>query len=680
MSFKDLDIRHSYVSQGENNMVQSFIVPVMKQTVMYRRSVGFFSSSVFSKVIDGVVAIYRNHGKIQMIASPKLSQEDIDAIQIGYKTREKILKDRFSNDFQLELDKLDSESLKLLAELIAKGVFDIKIAVTNSFGMYHDKMGIFEDANGDKIVFYGSPNSSRFGYQENYERIRTARSWIPFEDEVVCDEVAEFTSLWNHTNEFVDVLDYKECARKDVFNVINNQCKRKKSDDVIVLRDYQKDAIQAWVSNNYQGFFIMATGTGKTWTAIFAAKRLVQKHPAMIVICAPYKHLIKQWCEDLEKAFPEAVMIMSSSENPEWDVQISDAIIKKRYRKNLQIIVVSTIATFSKERFSKVITKSNEEKMLIVDEAHRFTERDEELKDQYNYLLGLSATPYSGRSAIKGKKLMEFFGGKVFDLPIESALEKGFLVPYKYHPIYVYSTPDEEDKFNYYSKLIASCFRNGICINPDLLVKSLRNRLRVISMSNDKEAKLPEIIKSINQSDHFVVYCGDGKTYDNNGEEIRHIQAVKRILTKLGYKASQFTAQEKMKERMQLVNAFNKGDISSLAAIRCLDEGINIPSIQCALILSSNDDYREFVQRRGRILRTYKGKEVADIYDVVVLPTSDCQGWAKIEFRRFYEYAKLAQNWSEIESNYLNMLKSFGLTLEDVSVYDYENMEDTLYE
>ena len=234
---------------------------------------------------------------------------------------------------------------------------------------------------------------------------------------------------------------------------------------------------------------------------------------------------------------------------------------------------------------------------------------------------------------------MKYFGGQVFNLPIEEALDKGFLVPYNYHPIFVYATRDEEDKFQYHTQKILSCFdKAGRLINPDLLIKSLRNRLRVISMSAEKIRRMEEIICHVSDNDHFVVYCGDGRLFDNNtGEEIRHIQSVKRTLTKLGYKSSQFTAQENMKDRMELVDLFNNGQISALAAIRCLDEGINIPSIKSALILSSNDDYREFVQRRGRILRKYNDKEYADIYDVIVLPSFDLTAWAKIEFRRFSE-------------------------------------------
>ena len=683
MSLKDLDIKLSYISCGEENIAKSFLVPALKHTKRYRRSVGFFSSGVFGPIIDGIVALSRNGGKIELIASPQLSDEDIKAINLGYQKREEIIESAFSRDFMRELDTLDDAKLQLLVALIANGTLDIKIAVTESTGIYHDKLGILEDFDGNTVVFYGSANESLSGYQNNYEKIRVVKSWVAAEVESIEDECKEFQALWDGTNPFVKIYNYKESARANILEVINT---RKNSAGTaasapIKLRDYQEEAINAWVNNDYHGFYVMATGTGKTWTAIFSAKRLVEEHPAMIVICAPYKHLVKQWADDVEKAFPGAKLIMVSSENPTWETQISQEIIRKQYKPDNQIIIISTIASFKMDRFTNVINRSKEDKMLIVDEVHRFTDRPDKLKTTFKYMLGLSATPFSGTSAQKGLELMEWFGGQVFNLPIENALERGFLVPYNYYPIYVYATEEEEGKFKYHTQKILSCFKNNKCVNPDLLVKSLRNRLRVISMAEEKTNRIDEIINRISEKDHFVVYCGDGRLFDaDSGMELRHIQAIKRVLTAHGFKASQFTATENMTDRMELVDAFNKQEISALAAIRCLDEGINIPSIKSALILSSNDDYREFVQRRGRILRTYGNKEFANIYDVIVLPSHDMQGWAKIELRRFHEYARLALNWEELEVELNDHLGAYGLTIEDVDVYDYEEMEDVIDE
>lgn len=683
MGLKDLDIKKSYISCGDENIAKSFLVPALKHTKLYQRSVGFFSSSVFEPILDGVVALARNGGNIQLIASPRLNEEDIQAITLGYEKRDAIIQNAFTRDFIAEVEGFDEIRLQVLIDLIAKGTLDIRIAVTDTVGIYHDKLGILEDFNGNVVVFYGSANSSASGYQKNYEKIRTVKSWIEADAESIADEQEEFRSLWDGANPFVKVYPYRESAKANLLTVLERKQSGSgaKSNAPIQLRDYQKEAITAWVNNDYHGFYVMATGTGKTWTAIYSAKELLEKHPAMVVICAPYKHLVRQWADDVVKSFPDAKLIMVSSENPQWEQQINHEVIRKKYNPNNQIIIISTIASFRMDRFMSALRKSKDDKLLIVDEAHRFSDRPEELKNDFKYMLGLSATPFSGTSAQKGMELMEFFGGQVFNLPIEVALERGFLVPYYYHPIYVYATEDEEGKFRYHTQRILSCFKNNRCINPDLLVKSLRNRLRVISMAEAKQTQIDEIINRISERDHFVVYCGDGRLFDNNsGEELRHIQSVKRVLTAHGFKSSQFTATENMAVRMELVDAFNKGEISAMAAIRCLDEGINIPSIKSALILSSNDDYREFVQRRGRILRKYDNKAFANIYDVIVLPAHDMQGWAKIELRRFHEYARLALNWADLELELQSQLAMYGLTVEDVDVYDYEDMEVTVDE
>ena len=673
MTFKELDIAHSYISQGDNNIADSFLNPVLKCAKEYKRSVGFFSSGVLDTIMDGMIALVRNGGKVKLIASPKLSEADADAIKLGYEERRKKIEDIFSRDFAEEVSKLSDKHLQVLYDLIRKEILDIKIAITDGCGIYHDKLGILKDADGNIIAFYGSSNSSYSGYRSNYERIRVSKSWDPGFEEIVADEDSEFDSLWSNSNEFVEVYEFTETAEKNLIEVIEYRKSNSSTQVKIKLRDYQEKAIAAWVANNYHGFYVMATGTGKTWTAIYSAKKLVENHPCLITICAPYKHLVKQWSEDVEAAFPKAKIILVSSENPGWDKQIANEIVRSKYSSDSQIIIISTIASFKMKRFNDSISKYDGQKLLIVDEAHRFTVQPE----TFDYMLGLSATPFSGTSAAKGNELMQYFGGQVFSLPIEDALDRGFLVPYYYYPIYVYATEEEEERFNKLSRVILSCFRNGKCIDPDLLVKTLRNRLRIISMAEEKLLKIDDIINQVDEKDHVVVYCGDGKLFDNNsGEELRHIQSVKRVLSAHDYKASQFTAQENMQDRMELVDSFNKGEISALAAIRCLDEGINIPSIKSALILSSNDDYREFVQRRGRILRTYNGKQSAKIYDVIVLPKSNSEQWAKIELRRFHEYAKLSENWNDLEGELTDMLIQYGLSIEDVDVYDYEEMED----
>ena len=667
MTFKEFAIEKSYINRGSNNFLDSLLKPALREAAYYRRSVGFFSSSVFSLLLNSLPSFIRNNGKIHLIVSPELSNDDIKAIQLGYENKSDLLNRRFLEDFDAEIRLFDDVGLDTLAELVSRGILDVKVAsVKNDFGIYHDKLGILTDKVGNNVVFYGSPNSSANAYLNNYEKIRVVRDWIQGEGEAVRDEISEFDSMWENRNPYLEVFDFMESVKECILVVKEERSRGKKVKDPIELYDYQKDAIQAWVDKGFRGFYVMATGTGKTWTAIYSAKRLLEEHKCLIVIAAPYKHLVRQWAEDVNKLFPDAETVLISSENPQWYTISKRLVLSQQYHPEKQIILITTIKSFYSAKFEKVINLSDEEKLLIVDEAHRFTQRPENLRRAYSYMLGLSATPINGKQNESGIALLDFFGGLAYNLPIEEALERNFLVHYNYFPVYVTATSAEEENFNAISSNMAGCFRDGVLIDRERFVKYVRARLRIMGMAEEKLARIKTFVDQIKEKDHFVVYCGDGRLFDEQDEEIRHIQFVQNQMDDMGIRTSQFTANENMDRRMELVDMFNKQEIDALVAIRCLDEGINIPSIKSALILSSNDDYREFVQRRGRILRKYKGKKSADIYDVVVLPSAMCPKMAIIELRRYYEYAKLALNKEERLAELQTLLSQYGLRLEDI--------------
>ena len=578
MSLKNLNIKRSYKSLTDINTIpKDLINPCLKEAILYQRSVGYFSSSVFSSIKEGIRGINENKGKIQLITTPMLSKEDIEAINLGIKIKNEIITGIFEDTYKEEISKLADDNLITLASLIADKRMEIKIVTTKSNGEYHDKFGIITDINDDSIVFFGSSNSSNNGYVANYEKVRVARSWNVFEEEAVNDEMEEFLSLWNDTNSFVDVCDFSEAAEKGVLKEMEKRNitvhKIKEKNDVVELRDYQKDAINSWVNNNYNGFFVMATGTGKTFTAIYGLKKLLTNDRRIAVIIAPYKHLIKQWCVDLEKVFPNAKIIMAFSENQKWYDQIQTELVKLNFIKDTQLIIVSTMITFSMDRFTTLMNKSKIKKVLIVDEAHRFTNRTDDIRTQYENMLGLSATPTNGKNIEESTDLVNFFGGVVFNMPIERALDEGFLIPYKYYPIFVSATEEDESEFQSLTQQMAACFKDGRLVEKEKLLRLSKSRLRIISNCENKINVIEKVIsENVVNKDHLVVYCGDGKLFQNTDEGLRYINHVKKIMNTLHIRTSQFTSSENMKERMDLVDLFNSGIIESLVAIKCLDE------------------------------------------------------------------------------------------------------------
>lgn len=673
MNFRDIPLNISYKSVGEETFSQ-ILNPLLTCTKIYKRSVGYFSSSALNFIGDGILELARNGGKIYLATSPQLSDEDIFAIQSGYQARD-IIEKRFLLEVQNALKLISDENAKMLYMLIKEQIVDVKI-VTRSNGIYHDKLALLEDFDGNTIACVGSNNETGSGYNYNYEKVRIYKSWNDIEGRIE-DETAEFDSIWINENSDLVVYDFMEAFEKEVLNRTTNKGVYAKDGTKYTMRQYQIDAKEKWNSNGHKGFFVMATGTGKTITALNAIKEFVKENQIFTVIAVPYKHLVSQWAEDVKEFFPDAAVHIIHGEIRDGETKIYASYLqsKKNYKP---IIVITTIMSFFLDRYSNLYDRIDYGKLLIVDEAHNFVNRiNDELSEKYKYKLGLSATPVFGNDEDKTKLLLDWFGGQVIDLPIEKALGK-YLVNYQYHPIFVHATDDDESKFAKATTLMLSAIdpiRNKI-INEEKFTLGYRGRLRAISMAKEKHERINEIFSAIEDKDHTIIYCSDGKLWygekSNEIKEIRHLEYILKLinnscLTSVNSgKASKFTASESIDERMMLIDSFNKGYIEYLVAIRCLDEGINIPSIKSALILSSNDNYREFVQRRGRILRLYPGKEIAHIYDVIVLPSIFNKSFAQVEFRRFYEYSRLALNAESLLHTLDAYLGRYNLTYDDI--------------
>ena len=324
MSFRDIELKPEYRSRLDN-VIRDFYNPVLKQAVTYKRAVGFFSSSALLSLTAGICGLVENGGSIQMIASPRLLPEDIEAINDGIRRRDEVIKEALLRELREPKGKFEEARLNLLSNLIAAGRLDIKIAFLeddNTVGMFHEKLGLMYDSNGNIIAFSGSMNESANAFTSNYEAIDVFASWTQDADRVYNKQSA-FNAMWEDYEPSIKVMDFPDVKeeilhRYRVNDRIDTHLDNESSAEDILpaeesntpigpmvpayvhMRPYQIDAIEEWANRNYVGIFDMATGTGKTYTALAAVSRLfADKHQnlAVIIIC-PYQHLVEQWKED----------------------------------------------------------------------------------------------------------------------------------------------------------------------------------------------------------------------------------------------------------------------------------------------------------------------------------------------------------------------------------------------
>ena len=729
MSFQDLDVKKEYRSKLVS-ISNEFYTPILKEAITYDRAVGFFSSTALIMIANGLIPFINNGGNIRLIASPRLSDEDITAIKAGYAKRGVVVQALLRSLYDAA-DFKESQRLNLLANLIADKRLDIKIALVNSeskMGMYHEKMGVFEDIFGNKIAFTGSMNESLTAMDINYESIDVYCDWKNQDNwERVQNKIKAFEAIWNNEDSSVETMDFPEVKEKilnkykkeeicyeeikqhyfdesDKFEEINN------TDDYVNipripynvrLHDYQIKAIENWKINKYTGIFDMATGTGKTYTglgAVVALSEYVHNQLAVIIAC-PYQHLVEQWVEDIKKFNIKPIIGYSNSRQKNWKSLLENAVRdqKLKVKKREFFCFITTNATYSTEFVQNQINKIRGSALLIIDEAHNFGAESLRnlLNNKFQYRLALSATLDRHCDEEGTASLYNYFGTKCIEYTLEQAIEEGKLTKYKYYPVIVTLEDEERERYDALTIQIQKCFIKNKKGKFALNEKGKRlalTRARLVAGAVNKLAALEREISPYIHDKHILVYCGATTITDFNQdytiieeEELRQIDAVTSILgNKLNMKVSQFTSNEDIEERVILKNEFSKGDnLQALIAIKCLDEGVNIPKIKVAFILASTTNPKEYIQRRGRVLRLAEGKDYAEIYDFITLPrklekvpslTEERMKreltLVKNELSRAKEFARLAMNGSQANIIIDDIIEAY-----DLQKYDIENWE-----
>lgn len=705
MSFKDVqNIQLSYNSLSDE-IVVDFYIPCLEQAVVYKRAVGFFSSNILLQISKGLGAFADHGGKMKLLVSPKLEPEDYEAIKKGYDVRhyvtEKMIKDF---DFNIEFNQRDSR-FEMLAHMIASGMLEIKVVVleeNNDIAMFHRKVGIMEDASGNQIVFSGSGNETYNGYNLNDEDFEVFCSWKSDESEQRCSiKDLKFELVWNGISKGLITIPFPEVIKnklltykkeisssfteidtkfKEYLLAKKNKPKTPEIAEGISLHDYQKEAIEKWAELNYRGIFDMATGTGKTFTGAGAICRLFKDKKRLVVfVCCPFTHLVDQWCEELANFNIEPIKCYGSVD---YETKLNRAITKFKQKRSDFVCAVITNASFQKESIQNLIQANLSSTLLIVDEAHNFGADgvSKTLKVDYPYRLALSATLDRYGDEEGTAKLYEFFGEKCIEYGLERAIKEGKLTPYKYYPVLVSLNDDEYDEYIKLSKQIAK-FHSPDGSLSESAKRLLIKRARLVAGAANKLICLREKIIPY-QSDHnMLVYCGAIKYgqvgYSSNEDEERQIEAVLNLLNNdLHIYSTKFTSDENTEMRREIITSFKQQNIQALVAIKCLDEGMNIPAIKTAFILASSTNPKEYIQRRGRVLRKAPGKEYAEIYDFITLPRSLSntstygnpnlgveKNLVRKELNRLVDFANLSKNPSDSNDIILKIKDSYDMDI-----------------
>lgn len=396
----------------------------------------------------------------------------------------------------------------------------------------------------------------------------------------------------------------------------------------IEARDYQQDAIDQWLNAGGRGILHMATGTGKTVTALLAATRVAEglDQQFVLVIAVPYQHLVDQWAADLTEFGVSPVLGYQSRRN--WQPRLERELLEFNNGVRDVCVVITTHRTLSMPAARQTLSRNAGGMMLIADEVHHLgaTQSQEALLDEFSLRLGLSATPARWYDDEGTEALNEYFGGTVFDYGLEKAIEAGALCEYYYIPHIVELQDDEMDEYmrltGKIGRLMAQSGANVLDgeSNNKALEAALFKRARLIGTARNKLHLLVDLFGRDPDPTHTLVYCSDGST-GLDGEGTRHVDATtERLRDAFDITVERFTAREDQAERERLLSAFESGEIDVLTSIRCLDEGVDVPATRTAHLLASTSNPRQYVQRRGRILRKHESKNVAVIHDYITVP------------------------------------------------------------
>lgn len=709
MSLLDYDFKPDY-NKAEDDIAQEFYLPAMKNASVYDRVSGYFGSTIYIIAWSALHDFVSNGGKMRIICSPCVSDTDKAAMSEGYSAkndeiiRKSLMKELDDLFNQEELEK----PARVLACLIALGIIDVKIAVPLSGSepdlqrLFHDKVGIFSDSDGNAVGFRGSMNETFKGLAEdgNSESIDVFPSWTDERDAVrVQNAIRYFNKLWDRKMENTVVYDFPEAVRNSLVEKSNgydwrqltkeievsiSRSKRWRADKKNVAkspRKHQLIALENWEKNGRRGIFEHATGSGKTYTAICAIRDALDRNKTVLVL-VPSKELLRQWRKEIGENIQdiEIQYLLCGDGNNAWK---KDNLLRlwTSPSDSMNKITIAIMDTACSGQFLNSVLPG-EHLLIVVDEVHRIgsSARRNILNIDAHERLGLSATPIRYGDVEGTNAIFDYFGGIVEPVfSLEDAIRTNVLTKYYYHPTQISLTEQEQDEWNALTKIINKIIASNGGSNRNIsaiieensrLQMKMIERSRIIKQASGKVPLSLSVIKdNYKYGDHWIVYC------DNQSQ----LREVLNLLLDNDYNAYEYHS-DMSGDREQTLKYFDRNG-GILVSIRCLDEGVDIPATTHALILASSKNPREFIQRRGRILRKYEGKYFAHLYDAIVVPPKSYDENDKsasiieTELMRAIQFGSWAENPSCVSDLKIIAMR-YGIDYESVKDRGYEYDED----
>ena len=698
---KNIEFKESY-NKAEHDIANDFYIPAMSRSSVYDRLSGYFGSTIYIIAWSALKSFVSNGGRMRLVCSPCLSENDIEAIQKGQLAlSNEVVKESLAKEIAYILsDEELKKPFEVLSWLISQEILEIKIAygtkVSNIKRLFHDKVGIFHDTEGSAIMFRGSLNETFKGLSNdgNFESIDVFTNWQNNEDNKRIESAQSyFDKIWSNTIPNLTVTtippEIKSIITKhtptsswetliDEIEVVIDRAKSWKAEDKggRTPRRHQIEALDNWVNNNHRGILEHATGSGKTYTCLCAIRRAINEQKT-ILIFVPSSDLLTQWYEEVKETFKDLNkrILLCGGGNSQW----RKSELLKFMTSPVEDIPKITIASMDTASMTNFISNVNQGDHLFVvaDEVHRLgsPQRRKIFSLESGYRLGVSATPRRYGDPIGTEAIFNYFGGiipPVFSL--EDAIKAGVLTPYFYSPKVVSLAPHEQEEWNDVSKKIrermARLDEKTTFQSDSYLQSLLLKRARIIKKAENKIALALEILKQkYKRGDRWIVYCED-------------INQLNQVVETLSLKAPEVDTMEYYAnmdgDREATLDLFTK-EGGVVVSIKCLDEGVDIPATTHAIILASSKNPREFIQRRGRVLRRSVGKHYAWIYDAIVVPDDIEQSPStQIESLIFGELSRAIQfsTWSETTYGNTNLKLIANQYNLDVNKLSISGLED----